>query len=86
MGFITWIVLGGISGWIVSMLVKTNAEQGLIGNIVVGSVGAVIGGFLGSELLGYEVTGFNLSSIALAVLGGLVFVFIWKAVTGKKTV
>lgn len=84
MGILTWIILGGISGWIVSMIVDTNEDQGLLGNIVLGVIGAVLGGYLGTRLFDTTVTGFNISSIALAVFGGLVFVGLWRILTGKK--
>lgn len=86
MGIITWIVLGGVSGWIVSLIMKTNEEQGFFGNIAVGVVGALIGGFLGDKLFGSEVTGFNISSIVLSVVGGALFVFIWKMLAGNKAI
>ncbi len=86
MGLITWIILGGISGWIVSLIVKTDGDQGILGNIMVGIVGAMIGGFIGTKLFDSTVTGFNISSVVLSVLGGLVFVFVWGLITGKKSV
>jgi uncharacterized membrane protein YeaQ/YmgE (transglycosylase-associated protein family) len=86
MGIISWIILGALSGWIVSMLVKTNGEQGFIGNVVVGIMGAVIGGFLGSRIFDEDINGVNLKSILIAVAGGLIFTYILKLVTGKKSV
>lgn len=86
MGFIGYIVLGAIAGWIVSLIVKTDGQQGIFGNIVVGIVGAVIGGWLGSMIFGVDVTGWNISSLLLAVGGGLIFAFILGALTGKKSV
>ena len=46
MGIIVWIIFGALAGWVASMKLKTNDEQGPIGNIVVGIVGALLGGFL----------------------------------------
>jgi uncharacterized membrane protein YeaQ/YmgE (transglycosylase-associated protein family) len=85
MGILTWIILGALSGWIVSLIVKTNGQQGMVGNIVIGVVGAVIGGFVGSKLFGLNVSGLNITSILLAVGGGLIFTFILNAVIGKKS-
>ena len=50
--FIIWIVVGGILGWLASMVMKTDAEQGMILNVVVGIVGAFLGGWLLSQLFG----------------------------------
>lgn len=52
MGIIIWLVMGGVVGWIASIIMGTNAQQGIILNIVVGIVGAVIGGWLIGPLLG----------------------------------
>ena len=52
MNFIIWLVVGGILGWLASMVMKTDAQQGIGLNIVVGIVGALIGGWLISPLLG----------------------------------
>ncbi len=60
------------------MIMKTNAEQGAIGNIVVGIAGAVIGGFLVGMLTGSEVTGFNLGSLLVAILGAVILLAVVK--------
>lgn len=86
MGILSWIVLGALSGWIASLILKTNAEQGALGNIIMGIVGALIGGFLGSWLFGVDISGVNVTSVLLAVLGALVFAFALNLVTGKKSV
>ena len=86
MGILSWIVLGALAGWIASLILKTNAQQGALGNIIMGIVGALIGGFLGSWLFGIDVTGINISSILLAVLGALVFASLMNLLTGKKSI
>lgn len=69
MGIILWVIFGALAGWLASMLMKTNAEQGALANIIVGIVGAMIGGFI-AKLLGFEgVTGFNIWSLLIAVGG-----------------
>ncbi|PJA86551.1 MAG: GlsB/YeaQ/YmgE family stress response membrane protein [Candidatus Moranbacteria bacterium CG_4_9_14_3_um_filter_42_9] len=80
MGIILWIIFGAIAGWIASMIMGTDAEQGAVLNIVVGIVGAVLGGWLMS-FLGYGgVTGFNLYSFLVAVLGAVVLIAIVRAI------
>jgi len=80
MGIIAWIVLGALAGWIASMIMKTDAEQGAIANIIVGIIGAVVGGFAFSLFGKSEVTGFNLYSLFVAVVGAIIVLAIYKAV------
>jgi len=87
MGIVAWIIFGAIAGWIASLIVKTNGEQGMLGNIVVGILGAMIGGFLAGALLNSGgVTGFNISSFVIAVIGAVILLMIKGAVTGKRAV
>lgn len=79
MGVILWIIFGALVGWIASMVMETDAEQGAILNIVVGIVGAVIGGWLMSFFGKSPVTGFNLYSFVVALLGAVVLIAIVKA-------
>lgn len=80
MGIILWIVFGGLVGWVASMIMKTNAQQGLVLNIVVGIVGAVMGGFIMSLLGQGDVSGFNFYSFLIALLGACALLAIVKAV------
>lgn len=80
-GIIGWIVLGGLAGWVASIIVGTNHQQGMIGNIVAGIVGAFVGGFIFNLFGGSGVTGFNLWSFLVALVGAVVLLFIWKALT-----
>ena len=76
MNWLTWIVVGGIAGWIASMLTRNNARMGLLANIVVGVVGGLLGGFL-MDLIGASgVTGFNLWSLLVSVIGATVLLWI----------
>ncbi len=84
LGFIGWIVLGGLAGWVASMIMGTNARQGLLGNIVVGIVGGLLGGFVFGLLGGAGVTGFNLWSFLVALVGAVILLFLWRLITGKK--
>ncbi|MFW0784157.1 GlsB/YeaQ/YmgE family stress response membrane protein [Gordonia sp. CPCC 206044] len=56
LGIISWIIIGGLAGWVASMIMKTNAQQGILLNIVVGVVGGLVGGFILS-LFGVDVEG-----------------------------
>jgi uncharacterized membrane protein YeaQ/YmgE (transglycosylase-associated protein family) len=77
MNIILWIVLGALAGWIASIIMGTNARMGCLANIVVGVVGGLIGGFLMDTLFGTQgVTGFNLYSLVVAVVGAVILLFI----------
>lgn len=84
MGPIGWIVLGGLAGWIASKFVGTDKEQGIIGNIVAGIVGAFVGGWIFNLLGGSGVSGFNIWSFLVAVVGAVIVLAIWKAITGRR--
>ena len=73
---ILWIILGGVAGWIASLLMKRDAQMGAIANIIVGIVGAFIGGFL-FNLVGLPgETGFNLWTLLVAIVGAVVLLFL----------
>ncbi len=78
MGILLWIIFGAIAGWIASMIVATNT--GLVLDIVVGIVGALIGGWLMNSFGSTGVTGFNLWSLLVAILGAVVLLVIVKAI------
>lgn len=80
MGIIVWIIFGALVGWVASLIMKTNAEQGAVLNIVIGVVGAVIGGLLMSAFGESGVGGFNLYSFLVALLGACILLAIVKAV------
>ncbi|WP_392543375.1 GlsB/YeaQ/YmgE family stress response membrane protein [Oryzobacter telluris] len=83
MGFIAWIIIGGLAGWVASKIMKTDAQQGIILNIVVGIIGALLGGFL-LGLFGMDMAGAGLiASFLTALLGAVVLLFIVKAVTKR---
>ena len=84
MGIISWIILGALAGWIASKIMNTDEEQGAIANIVVGIIGAFIGGLIFQAFGGSEVNGFNLYSIIVAIVGAVVLLFIYKALTGGR--
>ncbi len=81
MGWILAIVIGGLAGWIASIIMKTNAEQGLLIDIVVGIVGGLIGSFL-ADLIGLGDGGL-LWQLILSVIGAVILLAIVKAVRGR---
>jgi uncharacterized membrane protein YeaQ/YmgE (transglycosylase-associated protein family) len=74
MSILLWIVFGAIAGWLASVLMKTNGRQGTIGDILLGIVGAIIGGFVFGVFGQSGVTGFNLYSIIVAVVGSVIII------------
>lgn len=79
MGIILWIIFGALVGWIASLLMSTDSQQGIVLNIVVGIVGAVLGGWIMSVIGESGVSGFNLYSFAVALIGAVVFIGAVKA-------
>jgi len=76
MDFLVWIIFGAIAGWIASIIMKKNKKMGAIANIIVGIIGAFIGGYI-IDALGIEVeAGFNFISLLVAVVGAVVLLFI----------
>jgi len=80
MNILLWILLGGVAGWIASMIMGSDARQGILLNIVVGVVGALIGGWLFSAFGGAGVTGFNLWSLIVAIVGSVVLLAILRLI------
>jgi uncharacterized membrane protein YeaQ/YmgE (transglycosylase-associated protein family) len=75
MNLILWIVIGGILGWLASLVMKTDAQQGLVLNVVVGIVGALLAGWLLAPLLGtgtINAEDFSLESLGVSFVGALV--------------
>jgi len=84
MSFLAWIVLGLISGFIASKIVNKSGS-GAVMDIVLGIVGAVVGGWLFNTIGHIGVTGLNLYSILVAVVGAVVVLFIYHALFGART-
>lgn len=83
MGIIGWVILGGLAGWVASKFVGTDKHQGLLGNIIAGIIGGVVGGWVFSLFGGVGVTGFNIWSFVVAVVGAVIVLSIWRAVSKK---
>ncbi|HVL72237.1 MAG TPA: GlsB/YeaQ/YmgE family stress response membrane protein [Beijerinckiaceae bacterium] len=83
MSILAWIVVGIIAGWLAEKIM--GRDHSLLTNLIVGIIGAFVGGFLLSTLLGFRYTeGFNLASILVATLGAVVFLFLWGLISGRR--
>ena len=78
MGIILWIIFGALAGWFASIIMKSNSKQNTITDIILGIVGAMVGGFLMSLVGESGVTGFNLYSFLVAVLGAVVLIYLGR--------
>ena len=76
MGIIAWLILGAFSGWIASIIMGTNASMGAIANIVTGIIGAFIGGIVFNFIGAQKVTGLNLHSILVSVVGACILLWV----------
>ena len=85
MSIIGWIILGLIAGFIASKIVNAQG-QGLILDIVLGIVGAIVGGFLFSLFGAAGVSGVNLYSMLVAIVGSVVVLWVYHAVAGRRTI
>ena len=83
MDIILWIVLGGIAGWIASLVTKSS--NSLMGDIILGILGAIIGGWIMNIVGGQGISGFNLPSLLVAVLGSILLIWISHAVRNNNT-
>lgn len=79
MSFILWIIIGALAGWIASMIMKTNAQQGLLLDIIVGIIGAFIGGYVVS-FFGVDPDANLIISLITAIVGAVILLAIIKAV------
>jgi len=83
MGIISWIVVGAIAGWIANLIM--GGREGVIATIILGIIGAVVGGYLaGTVLKVADVTGINIESIVVAVIGAVIVVAVYRAVTRRR--
>ncbi len=79
MGIIIWIVFGGIVGWVASLVMKTDGQQGVVLNVIVGVVGAVVGGWIMNLLGESGGGGINLYSFLVALLGACILIAVVRA-------
>ena len=79
MNLIIWLVVGGLIGWVASLVMKTDAQQGLVLNVVVGIVGALLGGWLLSPLIGAGTVNqgdFSLMGLLVSFGGAIILLFV----------
>jgi len=79
MNFILWLIIGGILGWLASIIMHTNAQQGIVLNIIVGIVGALLAGLLLTPLFGIGTinqSNFSLPALLISLLGGVILLAI----------
>lgn len=84
-GFLGALIIGGLAGWVASMIMKTDGSMGILLNIVVGVVGAVLGNLLLPVFGITGTTGFSIWSFVVALIGAIVLLFIVKLFTGNKS-
>lgn len=85
MGILSWIVFGLIAGALAKFIMPGKDPGGCIVTILIGIAGAVVGGFIGSALFGADVSGFNIGSLLIAVLGAILLLAIYRMVVGRRT-
>ncbi|MFZ1266458.1 MAG: GlsB/YeaQ/YmgE family stress response membrane protein [Anaerolineae bacterium] len=85
MGILAWIVVGLIAGWLASQVMR-GGSYGVIGDIILGVVGALIGGFLAANLLNMPdaVNGINVTSILVAFVGAVILIAILRMMSGRR--
>lgn len=85
MGILAWIIVGLIAGWLAGLVMK-GSGYGVLGDIILGIVGALVGGFLAGVLFGSPgVTGFNLPSLIIAFIGAVIVVWIVHALAPGRS-
>jgi uncharacterized membrane protein YeaQ/YmgE (transglycosylase-associated protein family) len=86
MGWLAWLIVGALSGWLASIVMGTNRQQGLLMDIIVGIIGAFIGGILFSLIGAPGTTGFNIWSVFVSFVGAVVLLGLLRMFTGRRAV
>jgi len=84
MGIISWIILGGLAGWVASKITGNDPRMGVGMNIGVGVIGAFLGGWIVSLFGGTGISGFNIWSFLVALLGAVVLLVVINAISGNR--
>jgi uncharacterized membrane protein YeaQ/YmgE (transglycosylase-associated protein family) len=87
MGILSWILVGLVAGWLAGVVMK-GGGYGVLGDIIIGIIGALVGGFLASALFGAgdPLSGFNLTTLVVAFLGSIVLIALVRALPGRSPV
>lgn len=83
MNIILWLVFGAITGWIASVVMRTNSSQGMLMDIILGIIGAFVGGFIMNLFGAPGVTGFNFYSVVVSVLGAVLLIALRRMFSGS---
>jgi uncharacterized membrane protein YeaQ/YmgE (transglycosylase-associated protein family) len=88
MNFIIFLIVGGLVGWLASKVMGTDAQQGVVLNVIIGIVGAILAGWLISPLIGVrDITDeLSIPAILVSLVGACVVIFLWKLVAGRRRV
>ena len=87
MNFIIWLIVGGIVGWLASIVMRTNGQQGLLLNIVVGILGAFVAGMFLTPLLGIATinqNNFSLPGVLVSVVGAIILLAVISLFSGRR--
>ena len=76
MGLLSWIIVGGIAGWLSTKIIKPKKPKGCFTGVILGIIGAIVGGFVVNMFGGHGVTGFNIHSIMVATLGAVILIWL----------
>ena len=86
MGFIVFLIIGGLVGWLASKIMGTDAQQGVLLNVIIGIVGAILAGWLISPLVGVgdiRQDPLSIGAILVSLVGAIAVIFIWKLIAGR---
>jgi uncharacterized membrane protein YeaQ/YmgE (transglycosylase-associated protein family) len=87
LNFIVWIIVGGLIGWVASILMHTNAQQGILLNVIVGIVGAFIAGYVLTPFLGISTinqNNFSLPALLVSLGGAVILLFVVSLFRGRR--
>lgn len=85
MSIIGWLIIGGLAGWLASLIMGTNERQGCITNILLGIVGAFVGGIVWGLISGDDfVAEFSVGTLLIALLGAIIILAIYQAILGRR--
>ena len=87
MNFIIWLIVGGLVGWVASIIMKTNGQQGILLNVIVGIVGAFIAGYVLTPFLGISTinqNNFSMPALLVSLGGAVILLFVVSLLRGRR--